>query len=173
MIRLFSVFILLSANAPAMAQEHHRRHDPSPYAGSPQHATKALSDQQIADYRAGRGMGLALPAELNGYPGPLHVLELSEQLQLTSDQRQLIRTLYEQMKMEAISLGQKIIAHEEELDREFADRKVTASSLASLTSDIGAIQGELRAVHLKYHLVTAELPTSEQARMYVELRGYR
>ena len=118
-------------------------------------------------------MGLALPAELNGYPGPLHVLELSEQLQLTSDQRQLIRTLYEQMKMEAISLGQKIIAHEEALNREFVDRKVTASSLASLTSDIGAIQGELRAVHLKYHLVTAELPTSEQARMYVELRGYR
>jgi hypothetical protein len=31
---------------------------------------KALSDQQVSDLRAGRGMGLALAAELNGYPGP-------------------------------------------------------------------------------------------------------
>jgi hypothetical protein len=29
---------------------------------------KALSDQQVSDLRAGRGMGLALAAELNGYP---------------------------------------------------------------------------------------------------------
>ena len=173
MIHLFSVIILLSSSAPAMAQGHNRGHDPSPYAGSPQHATKALSDQQIADYRTGRGMGLALAAELNGYPGPLHVLDLSDQLKLTSDQRQLVRNLYEQMKMEAISLGQKVVAYEEALDREFADRKVTASSLASRTSDIGTLQGELRAVHLKYHLITAELLTPEQARMYAELRGYR
>jgi hypothetical protein len=31
---------------------------------------KTLSNQQIADLRAGRGMGLALAAELNGYAGP-------------------------------------------------------------------------------------------------------
>jgi DNA invertase Pin-like site-specific DNA recombinase len=28
-------------------------------------------------------MGLALAAELNGYPGPLHVLEMADRLQLT------------------------------------------------------------------------------------------
>ena len=36
----------------------------------------------MADLRAGRGMGLALAAELNGYPGPAHVLELADKLDL-------------------------------------------------------------------------------------------
>jgi hypothetical protein len=31
-------------------------------------------------------MGLALAAELNGYPGPIHVLELGDQLNLSSVQ---------------------------------------------------------------------------------------
>jgi hypothetical protein len=48
---------------------------------------KALSEQQVADLQAGRGMGLALPAELNGYPGPAHVLELADKLGLSADQR--------------------------------------------------------------------------------------
>jgi hypothetical protein len=39
---------------------------PQPYAGMQTRPIKALSDQQIADLRAGRGMGLALAAELNG-----------------------------------------------------------------------------------------------------------
>ena len=42
-----------------------------PYAGLEGRSVKALSEQQIADLRAGRGMGLALAAELNGYPGPM------------------------------------------------------------------------------------------------------
>ena len=52
----------------------------TPYAGFEKRAIKALSEQQIADLRAGRGMTLALAAELNGYPGPVHVLEHAEQL---------------------------------------------------------------------------------------------
>jgi hypothetical protein len=41
---------------------------------------KALSAEQIADLKAGQGLSLALAAELNGYPGPRHVLELGKQL---------------------------------------------------------------------------------------------
>src|SRR5256885_6759518 len=88
--------VILLLFGPAMAQEH--RHGPgqspghplghSPYAGLENRATKALSEQQLVDLRAGRGMGLALAAELNGYPGPLHVLELGEQLMLSAEQRQ-------------------------------------------------------------------------------------
>jgi hypothetical protein len=48
-----------------------------------QRAVKGLSAQQIADLRAGKGMGLALSAELNGYPEPMHVLEHAEALKLT------------------------------------------------------------------------------------------
>ena len=58
--------IVAAAVPPALGQ--------SPYAGMQARPVKALSDQQIADLKAGRGMGLALPAELNGYPGPSHVL---------------------------------------------------------------------------------------------------
>jgi hypothetical protein len=47
-----------------------------PYAGMQARPIKALSAEQIADLKAGRGMSLALAAELNGYPGPRHVLEL-------------------------------------------------------------------------------------------------
>ena len=65
----------------------------SPYAGMPTRAIKALSDQQIADLRAGRCMGMALPAELNGYPGPAHVLELADKLELTPDQRASVQAL--------------------------------------------------------------------------------
>jgi hypothetical protein len=35
-------------------------------------------------------MGLALPAELNGYPGPIHVLELSDKLGLSAEQKSRI-----------------------------------------------------------------------------------
>jgi len=41
----------------------------TPYAGMQTRPIKALSEQQVADLGAGRGMGLALAAELNGYPG--------------------------------------------------------------------------------------------------------
>ncbi len=51
---------------------------PGSYAG-----IKALSAEQIADLRTGRGMSFALAAELNGCPGPRHVLKLAEQLGLT------------------------------------------------------------------------------------------
>jgi hypothetical protein len=54
-------------------------------------------DQVVAD---GRGFGLAFPADQNGYPGPLHVLELKDRLQLTSAQESRMRTLFEGMLAE-------------------------------------------------------------------------
>jgi hypothetical protein len=68
-MRTFIALAAIIASTAALAQDHH------PYAGMAQRQVKSLADQQIADLRAGRGMGLALPAELNGYPDPAHVLE--------------------------------------------------------------------------------------------------
>jgi hypothetical protein len=65
--------------------------------GMEKRAVKALSDQQVADLRAGRGMGLALSAELNGYPGPLHVLELGDKLGLAPEQRTKVQGLFDAM----------------------------------------------------------------------------
>ena len=51
-----------------------------PYAGQQARAIKALSDDDIAALRKGEGMGVAKAAELNGYPGPAHVLVLAADL---------------------------------------------------------------------------------------------
>ena len=105
-------------------------------------------------------MGLALAAELNGYPGPMHLLELADQLALTADQR------------EAIQLGENLIAQEAALDRLFAGRTVTPQTLQAATAAIGETQARLRDTHLKYHLSTAAVLQPQQLHRYAELRGY-
>jgi Spy/CpxP family protein refolding chaperone len=157
---------LMNIAAAAWAQTH------QPYAGLQARPVKALSDQQIADLKAGRGMGLALAAELNGYPGPMHVLELATALGLSDEQRATVAGLFDAMKREAVPLGERLIAAETALDRQFADKTITAASLGEATRGIAALQGELRLAHLKYHLATLELLTPEQAARYATLRGY-
>jgi Spy/CpxP family protein refolding chaperone len=170
-MKVWVAVVLLLAAGSAVAQQHQHGH--SPYPGSQTRSIKALSGQQVADLRAGRGMGLALAAELNGYPGPLHVLELADRLELTAGQRGQVQQLYDAMKSEAIEAGERLIADERELDRQFAEGTMKPTTLAALTARIGETQGQLRAVHLKYHLTTAELLTPDQKRRYAELRGYR
>jgi hypothetical protein len=152
--------------APSVAQT------PQPYSGLQSRPLKALSESQIADLRAGRGMGLALAAELNGYPGPIHVLELADQLGLSPQQRARVRALYEAMKAEAIPLGERWIAQETLLDELFAGRSVTSATLAQATAAIGETQAALRLAHLKYHVVTIEVLAPNQVAHYAELRGY-
>ena len=158
-------FALASVTALAQAQQ--------PYAGLEARVIKALSEQQIADLRAGRGMGLALAAELNGYPGPMHVLELANSLGLSEEQRGKLEELLAAMKAEAIPLGERLIAQEVDLDRQFAEKTITDASLAAATDAIGATQAALRRTHLKYHLLTRDVLTPAQVRRYAELRGYK
>ena len=83
-MRRIIVILGLAATGSAFAQ-HAGHHQPQPigYAGMHTRDIKALSPEQVADLREGRGMGASLPAELNGAPGPIHVLELSQQLKVT------------------------------------------------------------------------------------------
>jgi Spy/CpxP family protein refolding chaperone len=117
-------------------------------------------------------MGLALAAELNGYPGPIHVLELGNDLSLSPEQRARVSALRADMVAEAVPLGEQLIAHEAALDRLFAERQVTVETLAQTTQLIGMTQGKLRAAHLKFHLATLDVLTPEQAHRYAMLRGY-
>jgi hypothetical protein len=144
----------------------------SPYAGMQTRPIKALSEQQVADLQAGRGMGLAMAAELNGYPGPAHVLELGDRLELTPEQRSQVQRLFDAMKRDALPFGATLIAQEAELDRQFAGRKVTPESLKTLTAKISDTQGALREHHLKYHLTMMSLLSPVQLKRYSELRGY-
>ena len=117
-------------------------------------------------------MGFALPAELNGYPGPIHVLELGDRLGLTGEQRTRVQDLHAAMRAETVPLGERLIAQETELDRQFATKSVTPASLQATTAAIGSTQGALRGAHLHYHLSTLEVLTPEQVHRYGELRGY-
>jgi Spy/CpxP family protein refolding chaperone len=163
-MRVALVALLLLSSAAAIAQ--------GPYAGMQSRTIKALSPEQVSDLNAGRGMGLALAAELNGYPGPVHVLELADKLELSPDQRSRIETLFNSMKAEAQPLGAKLIQEESDLDRLFESRSITPASLKASMAAIGVTQGALRETHLKYHLSTAAILTPAQMRRYAELRGY-
>jgi hypothetical protein len=173
-MKLLIAGLMTMAFAGHAAAQHaqHQQHQ-QPYTGLQARPVKALSEQQIADLRAGRGMGLALAGELNGYPGPLHVLELADQLELTAQQRQSVQQLFDAMKTEAVAVGEKLIEQESALDREFAEHRISTAALTRLTAQIGETHGQLRVVHLKYHLTTADLLTMHQRRRYAELRGYR
>jgi Spy/CpxP family protein refolding chaperone len=158
---------MLSTVAHAQSHSHQQ-----PYAGLEGRLIKALSEQQIADLRDGKGMSLALAAELNGYPGPSHVLEHAEALQLTDGQREKVQDLFRSMQAEARTLGSTLIRQESHLDSLFARHEIDAATLSHMTKAIGETQALLRAAHLKYHLTTAELLTTDQSRHYAELRGY-
>ena len=164
-----SALVLASMIAGGAA---HAQHAPSPYAGLEGRSIKALSPQQIADLKAGRGMGLALAAELNGYPGPMHVAELARDLRLSDEQKRKVAELTAEMRKEAIRLGEELIAAEADLDAAFATKSLDEASLAAKVARNGEIQAALRTAHLKYHLTTKALLTPEQIIAYAQLRGY-
>jgi Spy/CpxP family protein refolding chaperone len=163
--------VLLSWCAMAQAQHPHSP-EPSAYSDIQSRSIKALSDADIESLRLGRGASLALPAELNGYPGPLHTLQFAEQLRLTPAQKQRTEALFRDMKSEAQGLGAKVIEAEAALDRLFASGNADVATVRVATARAAELHGELRAVHLRYHIAMRELLTARQIAEYGRLRGY-
>lgn len=145
---------------------------PGPYAGQQEGVVRGLSDAEIAGYREARGMGLARPADINGFPGPLHVLELHEALGLSAEQRDAVQALYDRMRGEASALGEEFLARYAELEAAFRSGTITPETLAERTAEIGRIEGALRETHLRYHLLTRAILRPEQIAAYAQLRGY-
>lgn len=146
--------------------------DRSPYAGQQTRPIKSLSAAEVQGYLEGRGMGFAKAAELNHYPGPMHVLELAEHLPLTEEQVRQTESVFEDMRAEAVRLGERLVAAETELETRFASGTIGEDELDSLVATIAAIQGQLRATHLRAHLRQKRILTPEQVRRYDALRGY-
>ena len=161
-----SIIFIVASAANATAQTAF------PYAGQEQRSIKALSGEEIRDLREGRGMGLAKAAELNSYPGPLHVLQLAGQLGLSHAQRMATESLNTSMRDRAQPIGAKIIEAERNLDLAFATGRIDPTVLRSQVNAIANLQGELRAVHLEVHLAQRSLLTPEQISRYDTLRGY-
>lgn len=167
--RLVIGLSMLIASAGAAAQASAPA---SPYAGQHMRAIKSLSEQDVAALRAGQGMALAKAAELNGYPGPAHVLELRQQLQLTDEQATATTRLMAQHKARAIELGTAVIHAERQLDTLFREPTAQASTIDEATARVGAAQAQLRAEHLRTHLAQTALLNAQQVQRYNELRGY-
>jgi hypothetical protein len=165
---LMSIVLSVTVVAPAVAIVQHT-HSPGQTAGT----ISTLTEEQVTQLRAGEGMGFAKAAELNHYPGPRHVLDLAKELGLTAGQAERIRAIQTRMHEEAVRLGEQVIAAEASLDQHFKHRHVSDESIRTMTLELGRLQGELRAVHLRAHLQTAEVLANDQVARYDELRGYR
>jgi hypothetical protein len=164
------LFIVVLPMGVAAAQEGHA-HD-QPYAGLESRDVKALSPDEIAALESGQGMGFALAAELNGYPGPRHVLELQDELELTAVQEAATRRIFEAMQADAREQGAELIALESELDLAFRSGTVDARIMDDLLVRIGHVRARLRGTHLRAHLELMEHLTEHQVHRYSELRGY-
>jgi Spy/CpxP family protein refolding chaperone len=156
---------LVSIGAPAS--------ESSSYTGQEEREIKALSASEISGLLTGEGMGYAMAAELNGYPGPAHVLELAEELELTAEQRAQTEGLFAEVKASARELGAELVAAERRLDEMFRDKTVDESSMADAVTRIGQIDSRLRAAHLRAHLRQIEVLSERQVTKYMMLRGYK
>jgi hypothetical protein len=115
---------------------------------------------------------MAKLAELNGYLGPRHVLDMASELQLTDKQRMEIELIYQNMSNKAKSIGAAIIAIEHDMDRAFANKTITEENLELMLYKSADLYGELRFVHLSTHLDTMQMLTIAQVQMYNKIRGY-
>ena len=166
MRKLTVVLCALTITTPAVAQT-------SPYAAEAPRALAALSDEEVAQLADGAGMGFALTAELNGVPGPRHVLDLADSLHLDDAQRALVTDVFRRMQAEARVLGTEILARERELNAAFVDGNAEVAVVEERSVELGRLYGRLRAVHLNAHVETNAVMHPAQVRRYAELRGYR
>ena len=138
---------------------------------APDAPVRTLDAHEIDALRSGTGMGLAKAAEINGYPGPGHVIAMADELGLTDDQRLVTQRILDRLSADAMRLGIRILDAERALDTAFKRRLINADDLLAMTRTISDLRAELRFLHLKAHLEETALLTSEQVARYRELRA--
>ena len=165
---LIGCLILLLVGAWANSVQHAK----TPYSGYQARDIRSLSDKDIEDIQQGSGWGLALPAELNGLPGPVHLLELKDKLDLTSEQIARIQEIYDDMRGEAIAAGERFIQAERMLNEAFKAKNIEQTQLIPLIDDAAKARAQLRYIHLSRHLMMPDILTAHQIKRYAVLRGY-
>ncbi|MFN3889912.1 MAG: periplasmic heavy metal sensor [Beijerinckiaceae bacterium] len=172
-----AVFLGLSlfASAAAAQQQQGHHHQPghaSPYAGQEQRSIKSLSPEDIAELERGGGWGLAKAAELNGVPGPAHLLEMRKEIGLSSEQAAKLEVIFKDMQQKAVAEGKRLIERERALEEAFRAGPVSDETLRKLLAEIEASRSALRYIHLSAHLTSPPLLTAQQIELYNNLRGY-
>ncbi len=160
---LHRIILLLSIASCAWSQELTSQTTPE---------IKWMSADEVQGYLSGYGMGFAKAAELNQHPGPKHVLELAEQLQLTKEQIEKTQAIFDEMHSAAVQLGKSYVEKEAALDQLFLNSLMDESILRTLVSEIERIRADLRFVHLKAHLAMKSILSQKQIAEYDRLRGY-
>ena len=157
---------------PALAgQSHHEHVHASPYAGEEKREIKSLSQADVDELLRGGGWGLAKAAELNGMPGPSHVLDMASELGLSPEQIERTRGIRDAMRREAKALGERFVAEEAELEKRFRAGDIAEPELVAKISEIEALRSKLRTVHLSAHIEMTRVLSAEQVERYA--RGNR
>src|SRR5262249_48278964 len=130
---------LFGASSASWSQPRHGHAGGHQAAG----ACSAEFDQVVGE---GRGFGLAFAADQNGYPGPMHVLELKERLKLTTDQEAKAQALVQAMFAESKPKSARLLEAEAKLRRLFADKAADDAAVRAAVGGGGRArtQGRLR-----------------------------
>jgi Spy/CpxP family protein refolding chaperone len=182
------VAALALAGTPALAQESgdssggmggmHQRHGQSEggmqASGGGMHGGAMLSGISESEKEAlltGSGLGAGMIAMMNGYPGPKHVLEMGDELELSAEQREEIGTIFAERKASFVKMGQELVEKDEELTAMFESGSVDTEEVEKKAREIGDLQGKLRAGHLNAHVLTWEALTPAQREKLASMQG--
>lgn len=168
----FAVGAVIGAGGLLAFQQFGSGHSNQPYSGQEQRQISSLSPKDIDDLIAGKGWGLAKPAEFNGYPGPSHVLEFAEKLELTVEQKQAVESSFAFMQARAQKLGADLVDAEAKLDELFRSMEANNARLEAVVAEAEKVRAALRSTHLSAHLEVTPILTNQQKELYASLRGY-
>src|SRR5262249_1662304 len=164
-----AIGIVLAATTWAGAQHRHDGGQNS----EPHLAAQQCSKQFESVVADGRGFGLAFVADQEGYPGPLHVLELKDRLRLHPDQERAMHRMMDAMFAESKPAAARLLAAERRLRSLFATATADEPSVRAAVADVERAHTELRLAHLLTHLTPRDQLTQEQARLYHAARWGR
>lgn len=159
--------VILGAIAAVAAAQHAGHGSGTEAAHRRMRQAQEEFDRVIAD---GRGAGLAFAADHNGYPGPLHVLELKERLALTPAQESRMESLMAAMFAASRPKSAALLEAEARLRRLFAEGVADEPRVRTAVADVERARAEVRLVHLLAHLQTRQVLTGEQRRLYHQAR---
>ena len=130
-----------------------------------------VSEQEKEALLKGAGLGAGMIAMMNGYPGPKHVLEMGDELELTAEQRESIGTIYGNVKAKSVELGTELVEKDEALAALFTSGSVSTGDVEKLAREIGELQGRVRAEHLNAHVETFDALTPAQREQLSSMQG--
>src|SRR5206468_6360502 len=132
-----SLLLLWLALVPVTVSAQHAGHQHTPGAPSEGHLkAQACLDEFDAVVRDGRGFGMAFAADQQGYPGPMHVLELKDRLALSPEQEMRVRALVDAMFAESRPKGPWLLEAEARLRALFTSDRADETSVRAATAEV-------------------------------------